>query len=170
MTIATATGQTADYVRRRRLLRVPTSTTATCFSATRGRAPPNAMPEAEAETATETLFGDARTCACFVTRRRIHVCGGQRTQQAHASNHSIVIGMCPALRRTDIGVVMEQARYSGDATAVCDGDQHTTSDVAAWWCLGSNQRHAHYYGDDGHEQRRRLQGGLRRDRAIADLV
>ena len=112
-------------------------------SATRGRAPPNAMPEAEAETATETLFGDARTCACFVTRRRIHVCGGQRTQQAHASNHSIVIGMCPALRRTDIGVVMEQARYSGDATAVCDGDQHTTSDVAAWWCLGSNQRHAH---------------------------
>jgi hypothetical protein len=81
-----------------------------------------------------------------------------------------VIGMCPALRRTDIGVVMEQARYSGDATAVCDGDQHTTIDVAAWWCLGSNQRHAHYYGDDGHEQRRRLQGGLRRDRAIADLV
>jgi hypothetical protein len=37
-----------------------------------------------------------------------------------------VIGMCPALRRTDIGVVMEQARYSGDATAVCDGDRHST--------------------------------------------
>ena len=40
--------------------------------------------------------------------------------------HSIVIGMCPALRRTDIGVVTEQARYFGDATAVCDGDQHST--------------------------------------------